>query len=47
MLALGRKLQVHLVGNLMREQVDLGLLEVDLLILVHQLGHFALGQGAQ
>jgi hypothetical protein len=54
LLALGRKLQALVAGNLVREQVDLGLLEVDLLvladqqlILVHQLGHQALGQGAQ
>jgi len=47
MLTLGCKLQAFVAGNLVREQVDLGLLEVDLLILVHQLGHQALGQGAQ
>lgn len=33
--------------NLVCEQVYLCLLEVDLLILVHQLDHQALGQGAQ
>ena len=47
LLALGGELQALVAGNLVREQVDLGLLEVDLLILVHQLGQQALGQGAQ
>jgi hypothetical protein len=36
LLALGRKLQALVAGNLVREQVDLGLLEVDLLILAEQ-----------
>ena len=61
LLALGGELHPLVAGDLVREQVDLGLLEVDLqiladqallmcsklLILVHQLGHQALGQGAQ